>query len=87
MNFSIKGFNKTLCYKCNNGQVMKAIDETVRIHCNLLFRSSDVHPCITECTTFEPKGNLNDYEMKKVAWILESKHGRIVGFKPPEAKE
>jgi phenylacetate-coenzyme A ligase PaaK-like adenylate-forming protein len=87
MNFSIKDFNKTLCYKCNNGQVMKAADETVRIHCSLLYQGKDIHPYIIECTTFEPKGALNDYEMKKVAWILELKHGRIVGFKPPEVKE
>ena len=87
MNFRIRDFNKSLCHKCNNGHVMRAADETVVVRCEKMYEgNSRVHPCIIECTMFEPKGALNDYEMKKVAWILEAKHGRIVGFKPPEVK-
>jgi hypothetical protein len=78
MNFRIRDFNKSLCHKCDNGHIIKAIE--------IYQGDNKVHPYITECTKFQPKGNLNDYEMKKIAWLLESKHGRIVGFKPPEVK-
>lgn len=41
----------------------------------------------TECNNYESANLATKYEMVDLAWVLEIKKGKIIGFNPPKLKE
>jgi len=86
MKLNFKGFkDESLCNHCDYGQVMITSKGDRVVICNSWGRQ--VLPNITECSTYAPKGSLNEYELRKIAWILEVEKGKVVGFSPPKQEE
>jgi len=84
MEFTIGRKNEPhLCRKCEHslnfrdGAGEKAI-------CYWAGQALPISGPVSECDRFSPRGQLTQYEFERTAWILETKAGRVVGFKPPK---
>lgn len=82
---NLKNFTESsLCDRCKESQITLNAKGERRVRC---FNVSEyVHPYIAECNQYVAKGQPTEYELKKLAWDIEVKHGRVMGFKPPEPK-
>lgn len=65
--------------------IMKTTSGKRKVYCAAVMKV--VPSNIDECSDYQAKGSQSKYEMEKVAWVLEVKHGRTMGFKPPEEKK
>jgi hypothetical protein len=42
---------------------------------------------VTDCSTHSPKGSMSIHAMKSVAWVIEVKKGKFIGFLNPEERK
>lgn len=72
------------CNTCSRSQIMDAKNSR-RVWCHSL---EQYVPPIEQCSTYTRSGEMDMYEMKEQAWILEVKKGNAIGFLSPlEAKK
>jgi len=85
-----EGVIRGLCGQCQNAIVRQdeGASEPV-VTCMAYYGPSrDINKPVESCSSFEARGKNTLEEMKRVAWILEVKKGKPMGFKnPDEAKE
>lgn len=74
-----------LCYSCENSQIMKNSIGKITIQCNYQ-RTVKIITDVVECNVYMQKGQMQQYDAEKIAWILEKKGERVIGFKPPKSK-
>lgn len=72
-----------LCDSCERSQIMKGCQQGQEIvWCHSLDKYLPFP--ISDCTSYSRKGEMSEYEAKEIGWVLESKAGKVVGFKPPK---
>lgn len=77
--------SKSLCLKCDNGAVRKGQQVSdITIHCRVCCeRPMPITRPIVECTEFRERHNNTRTQMERIAWVLETKRGRPIGFFNP----
>lgn len=76
---------RSLCFSCRHGQTIQGqavSDLTVFCHINYE-RALRMPRAVVECTDFSRKNDQSKKEMEKIAWVLETKKGRPIGFFNP----
>ena len=85
MKIQIKNFNHHgMCSKCRNSQIIEGnnIKQTI-VLCHYYDRM--VVPFeVKECNRYSSVLEKDEYELGKIAWILEVKKGKPVGFISPD---
>lgn len=85
MKINFKGFqDSSLCDRCTYGSIAKTTDNNRTVYCTSIFKYMPQN--VSECSDYQSKGDLSKHDMERIAWNLETKEGRIIGFKPPEIK-
>ncbi|MCH7680640.1 hypothetical protein IID10_14955 [candidate division KSB1 bacterium] len=89
LNINVKGGTpkhdgKRLCDSCSFGTVMESVDGKEFIYCGQV--ESQISRKITKCNDYKDMSDKNEYELERIAWILETKNGRVIGFKPPKRR-
>lgn len=92
MGFTIKRDGiKGLCQKCDHLSFTRFDNGDVKLRCRATSedaQSSWIHRPVVECSRFDPVNAMDLWEMKQMAWILETtKRGVGIGFKPPKNAE
>jgi hypothetical protein len=92
--FSIRDENKYgLCEKCNSSFITEDENGNVSVQCsNWKVTGGENNKFITKkivkCNGFVEANKISYHEMSKIAWIIETKKGKPIGFiSPQEAKE
>lgn len=81
--FSMKGTEKALCATCRNALRMTDDRGDVRTICHVS-NPIWITRCVVRCSDYDEVGRMQLYEMKAVAWRLETdKKTRKIGFVPP----
>ena len=75
---------KRLCDSCQNGFVAVTSSGKEFVFCQAIRR--DIHSKITECSDYKHLKEKDEYELAPMAWILEVKNGKSIGFKPPKKR-
>lgn len=72
------------CNTCQYAQIMTTKNDH-RVWCHNL---NHAVPPIEQCSSYTRKGEMDMWEMKAQAWILEVKKGKTIGFlSPTDAKK
>lgn len=72
-----------LCGSCNDAHIRtNALGKRIVV-CTALRENELMTQPVVSCTSFSAKGTLDQHSMFQIAWTLESKEGRVIGFKPP----
>ena len=91
--FSILGertrSEKRLCDTCRHSLVVKGTKQSdEKVYCNVPISGTVVHPFrVVECSDYVSKIGMTLYEAEDKGWVLETKGGRVIGFKPPVRDE
>lgn len=78
-----EGVARGLCGSCDNSFIREDQKGQVEVWCHYFHPMRSVGRPIVECSGHEEKGKMSKHDMDRVAWILEVKAGRVVGFQPP----
>jgi len=79
-----EGPARGLCGKCQNAIIRQEETGEPFVSCGAYYPPRDIVRNVVSCTGFDERGQNTVDEMKKIAWILEVKKGRIMGFKTPD---
>lgn len=85
MEFTMRGSHDSLCQSCVHGLVTKDDRERERVFCGAM-HTMPVFVPIKQCTRYAKNGALDEYDLMRVAWVLEVKKGQPVGFRPPKSR-
>ncbi len=78
----------SLCDTCVNAHVERGYRETeTLVFCQATYPEHQVHFRVRDCSSYTEKQKQTLYEMKKIAWILDERHDRKVGFVPAAEME
>lgn len=81
---------KGLCHSCKHSHVFRAAAESdVFVRCQVSYEQNFfVTKPIVSCSEYANKLDKSEYEMKEIAWVLETKNGKPIGFiSPNEARK
>ena len=93
MSFNIKDGTRPdirLCDTCKHSQIIKGSQQGQEIvHCLAggFSRPWNVPFKVVECSDHSAKNSLDRYDAEKIAWIIEVKAGKFMGFVPPKKRE
>lgn len=76
---------RSLCFSCRHGQTIQgqAVSD-LTVFCHINFEHPLRMPrAVVECTDYSRKTGQSRKEMEKIAWVLETKKGRPIGFFNP----
>jgi hypothetical protein len=85
MSFTIKNTKSgVLCYTCKHGQTITYTNNDERVVCHWGVELLNITKAVEECTEFRTVNEKSDYELEKIAWIIDvdASH-KMVGFVPP----
>lgn len=72
-----------LCGTCENGHVRRGDRYwDVQIQCGEASRLP-VRRLVRSCSAYVQRNALEKYELEQMAWVLEVKRGKPIGFRPP----
>ena len=72
-----------LCSDCKNATVYVPKRGNPTVHCTAM-RAKYIPGGVTDCNVYTEKGVMEMWEMRELAWVLETtKRGKLIGFKPP----
>jgi hypothetical protein len=74
-----------LCFGCRYAQVIQGQQiSDLTVWCEAHFeRPKRIPRPVVSCTDFKRRDEQTRGEMEKIAWILESKRGKVIGFFQP----
>ncbi len=75
---------KRLCDTCFYGTVMESADGREMIKCSQV--EERITRKIVKCSDYKNMQEKDEYELNRIAWILETKNGKNIGFKPPKKR-
>lgn len=78
-----EGVESGLCGSCEHARIMTDFQDNSRVLCEENQQMLIPRP-LKRCTDYQGKGTLSRWEMEKIAWTLNVKGGRILGFIPPK---
>ena len=91
MNFNIKDGtrpDKRLCDSCRYGHIMKGPKQGDEIAMCAYGADSQITPFpVVECNKYKRTGDMDEYEAAKIAWVIEVKAGKFMGFVPPKKRD
>lgn len=73
---------RSLCFECSNAHIIQgqAVSD-LRVRCSASWDNPIwITRPVSECNEFERRMSQNKNEMEKIAWILETRKGKILGF-------
>lgn len=79
--------DKRLCDTCRSSTVLKGPQQgQEKVYCAQLGLNSAFETPfhVVECSGYNPKGSISEWEAKQIGWVLEVNGGKIMGFKPPK---
>jgi hypothetical protein len=76
-----------LCGGCEHASIMINTRGQELVKCHFHHPSIRMTAPIVSCSDFQAKGTLDRWDMEKIAWTVETKQGKVVGFKPPKPTE
>lgn len=86
-----EGIGRGLCGSCANSTVVRFTTGDDYYRCEQISfgsRGGRIPAPVSECSDYHPINTPTKFEMKEVAWVLETKKGKVIGFlSPEEAKE
>jgi hypothetical protein len=73
---------RSLCMGCRHAQVVQGQQVSdLRVWCAVIFDNpKPMHRAVVECSDYARKTDQSRKEMEKIAWILETRKGRPIGF-------
>lgn len=75
----------SLCASCSNVTHIKGASLSEEIQfCSAVYPASQISFPVVSCTDFSRRGDTKLKDMEKVAWIVNIKGGRAVGFVTPD---
>ena len=79
---------ETLCRSCRyvHRQQGYRYSEEV-IHCDYSSPMRRILFNVRACTEYADRNHPTRYDMEKVAWVLEIKGGKPIGFTPPQSED
>jgi hypothetical protein len=73
----------SLCDSCLSAHIERGYGESeTLVFCQATYPEHRVHFRVRECSSYTEKQKQTLYEMKKIAWILDQRPDRKVGFVP-----
>ena len=78
-----EGVARGLCGSCDNAFQRTTERGRSEILCTWLHPARAVQDVILECSGYEEIGKPTKHDLEKIAWTLNVKGGRVVGFTPP----
>lgn len=77
--------NKRLCDTCRWAGILKGAAESEEyIYCRWM--DHEVPLCVVECTGYDDKTIPSLGDMRAIAWTLETKDNRVIGFVSPKER-
>lgn len=73
-----------LCHKCQHSTIVTLKSGSTIYYCSDF--SVRLSSPAVECSSFQEEGK-SKWEMERIAWILEVKKGKVVGFVAPNPKK
>lgn len=67
------------CNTCERAQIMD-LKNSRHVWCHSL---EQYVPPVEQCSSYARKGEMDMWEMKEQAWVLEVKKGKTIGFQSP----
>jgi hypothetical protein len=78
----------SLCESCTNAHIERGYRESeTLVFCQATNPEHRVRFKVRECSSYTEKQRQTLWEMKKIAWILDERGGRKVGFVPAAEME
>lgn len=78
-----------LCCTCRTAQ--RVVDdrgqEAVLCHAFGMDPPMQIRREVVECSQHDPVNVMSKWEMEKIAWVLETRGERPVGFRPPKKED
>lgn len=75
---------KRLCDSCQHSLIMKTSDGKEFVDCT--YQNIELTHSVVECNQYKDIKDKDQYELEQIAWILETKNGKTIGFKPPKRR-
>jgi hypothetical protein len=88
MSFTIKASHADLglCALCAHAEIVSGDTEMQRaVGCTNLVRATQrqIRWPVRSCSGYEERGKPSQFELERIAWILEVKRGKRIGFASP----
>lgn len=88
MKFTLSRRRTSLCEDCLHGMVTRFATGETQTICSEQHPSFGVKGPVSECSAYDYRWGRTDWEMDKVAFILErNKKGEVIGFRPPKKEK
>jgi hypothetical protein len=85
MSFSVKDVPKTLCGSCAHSTIIGSPQRTgPTIVCRFLDRV--INYAVSSCNSYEDRGKPSPQTYERIAWIVDTKGGKFIGFLKPGSK-
>lgn len=83
-----EGVSSGLCGSCEYARIMRTKHtDQEQVLCEENHPSMLIRAPLADCSDYQAKGAMALHEMKAVGWVLETKGGKIIGFRPPKKDE
>lgn len=77
-----------LCGRCREAVIMRGERQRdVQVYCQFAHPPVALKFVVHRCSEFSEIGKPKDYEMEKIAWVIEVKAGKFIGFRPPTKRQ
>lgn len=82
------GVSRGLCGSCNSAFIRVDEEDQEVVECQeRIYTPLQITKPLKFCSNHSPKGQLNQYALQKMAWIItKDKKGKL-GFEPPKQEE
>jgi hypothetical protein len=78
--------DRGLCGTCRSAHIRDGDRfADTQIFCNEM-PGERVRFLVRSCSEYARKNEQDRYEMEQIAWVLEVKKGRVIGFRPPKGQ-
>ena len=79
--------NHGLCGTCKNSQITEFDNGKSVVYCHELPNGHDVLKSkVNKCSMYSRVGSMTLHRMENIAYVIETKKGGEIGFKPPRDK-
>lgn len=84
MDFTVKrSFGMGLCDRCDHAFQVRLESGREFTYCRVGMERVRVTGRVVECSDFEAQNVMPLWEMKKIAWYVDTEEGKVVGFVRP----
>lgn len=84
MDFTVKRhFGMGLCDRCDHAHQTRLASGKEFTYCMNLHPPVPVHGRVQECSEFDEQNALPLWEMKRMAWYIDTQDGKVIGFVQP----